>query len=89
MLTPARMLEHADAVKFAYECELKRRNVERKLDRLDRKVAAGHTNLTEFRGNVAAELEGRASVAYEAAKRRAYLEELAETLVDPFEAKAA
>ena len=83
-MTPERWLAHADAVRAAWEGEVGRRKVARKLDRLETKVAAGHANLVEFRNNVAAQLEEREAIARANAERRAWLDEMAKTFdVDP------
>jgi len=83
-MTPERMLEHCDAVRAAWEGEVERRKVQRKLDRLETKVAAGHDNLAEFRDKTAAQLEEREEIARANAERRAWLDEMAKTFdVDP------
>jgi len=74
------MLPHADAVRCAYESELELRQVERKFDRLDRKVALGHENLAEFRDKTGAELQERESAARTHLERKRLLDRMAKTL---------
>ncbi len=80
------LLEHAEFVRAADRDERELRQLTHKLNRLDDKVAQGHTNLRLFRDRLAAEIEKSAGRHHAAAQRRALIDRLGVDL-DP--AKAA